>query len=121
MQHCSAPRKASEGTWITSDMIDAYCRLNQLGIARSVEVWMQNQLVGGLYGIQMGRVFVGESMFSRARDTSKVALAYLAQCGKYSLIDCQLETAHLLSMGAELILSHRKLLQMCQDSRFNIG
>lgn len=100
MKHCGAPRKGSNGTWVTHEMINAYCELNELGIAKSLEVWMGHTLVGGLYGIQMGRVFVGESMFSLQRDASKVALVHLAQSGRYQLIDCQLETDHLLSMGA---------------------
>ena len=103
MTLCAAPRADSTGTWVTDDMIDAYCRLNTMGIAQSVEVWQDEELVGGLYGIQMGSVFVGESMFSTARDASKVALVHLAQCGKFQLIDCQLETDHLNSMGAVCI------------------
>ena len=103
MKQCGAPRAASSGTWVTDAMIDAYCKLNHYGLAQSLEVWMDHQLVGGLYGIALGRVFIGESMFSRERDASKVALAHLAQCGKYKLIDCQLETNHLNSMGAKTI------------------
>ncbi len=103
MRRCGAPRMGSTGTWITDEMVAAYCHLNTLGVARSLEVWMGHQLVGGLYGIQMGRVFVGESMFSTERDASKVALVHLAQSGKYKLIDCQLETPHLNSMGATTI------------------
>lgn len=103
MRRCGAPRKGSTGTWITDEMVSAYCHLNTQGIARSLEVWMGHQLVGGLYGIQMGRVFVGESMFSTECDASKVALVHLAQSGKYKLIDCQLETPHLSSMGATTI------------------
>ena len=118
MQQCGAPRKGSAGTWVTSEMIDAYCRLNELGLARSLEVWMGERLVGGLYGIQLGQVFVGESMFSIERDASKVALVHLATCGKYQLIDCQLETAHLLSMGAVTISRDRyiELLYQHGDS-----
>ena len=107
MKQCAAPRKGSSGTWVTSEMIDAYCELNKLGMARSLEVWNEHRLVGGLYGIEMGRVFIGESMFSLERDASKVAMAHLAQCGKYDIIDCQLETAHLVSMGAETISRER--------------
>lgn len=103
MRQCGAPRRGSTGTWITDEMVSAYCHLNTLGVARSLEVWMGHQLVGGLYGIQVGRVFVGESMFSTERDASKVALVHLAQSGKYKLIDCQLETPHLNSMGATTI------------------
>lgn len=100
MKQCGAPRKGSSGTWITDEMIEAYCLMNRMGIARSLEVWNGHKLVGGLYGIQMGRVFVGESMFSLERDASKVALVHLARSGRYKLIDCQLETPHLVSMGA---------------------
>ena len=107
MKQCAAPRKGSSGTWVTTEMIDAYCELNKLGMARSLEVWMGHRLVGGLYGIEMGRVFIGESMFSLERDASKVAMAHLAQCGRYDVIDCQLETAHLVSMGAESISRER--------------
>ena len=107
MKQCGAPRKGSTGTWVTNEMIDAYCKLNAMGSAHSLEVWMGHRLVGGLYGIQMGNVFVGESMFSTERDASKVALVHLANCGKYKLIDCQLETAHLISMGAESVSRER--------------
>ena len=107
MKQCGSPRKGSTGTWVTHEMIEAYCKLNAMGSARSLEVWMGHRLVGGLYGIQMGSVFVGESMFSTERDASKVALVHLANCGKYKLIDCQLETAHLTSMGAESVSRER--------------
>lgn len=103
MKQCGAPRANSSGTWVTDAMVDAYCKLHEFGFARSLEVWMGPQLVGGLYGIQLGRLFIGESMFSRERDASKVAMAHLAQSGKYDLIDCQLENPHLTSMGAETI------------------
>jgi leucyl/phenylalanyl-tRNA--protein transferase len=103
MMRCAAPRAGSSGTWVTNDMIDAYCRLNKMGVAHSVEIWQNEELVGGLYGIGIGGVFIGESMFSSARDASKVALVHLAKCEKYQLIDCQLETDHLNSMGAVTI------------------
>jgi len=103
MTQCGAPRQGSNGTWVTADMIDAYCKLHEHGIATSFEVWQNNCLVGGLYGISLGRVFIGESMFSRVSDASKLALVHLAQCGRYDLVDCQLETPHLNSMGAETI------------------
>lgn len=103
MKQCGAPRAQSSGTWVTDDMIEAYCKLHEFGFARSLEVWMGPQLVGGLYGIQLGRVFVGESMFSRESNASKVALVHLARSGKYDLIDCQLENPHLLSMGSQNI------------------
>jgi len=88
---------------VTNDMIEAYCQLNKIGVSHSVEIWQKDELVGGLYGIRMGSVFIGESMFSNARDASKVALVHLARCGQYQLIDCQLETEHLNSMGAVCI------------------
>lgn len=107
MKACAAPRRDSSGTWVTSDMINAYCRLNEMGIAHSVEVWIDDKLVGGLYGIKFGRVFIGESMFSRQSNVSKVALVHLAQSDDIHLIDCQLETAHLTSMGATCIKRER--------------
>lgn len=101
--NCSKPRPGSEGTWITDDMADSYCELARRGVAESIEVWHDNTLVGGLYGVVTGRVFVGESMFSKQADASKVALVTLAGCGRFELIDCQLPTPHLASMGAECI------------------
>jgi len=103
MKQCGAPRANSNGTWVTDAMIDAYCRLHEYGFARSMEVWNGPRLVGGLYGIQLGTVFIGESMFSRESDASKVALAHLARSGRYDLIDCQLENPHLTSLGAQTI------------------
>jgi len=111
MKQCGAPRSGGTGTWVTDEMIDAYCKLNKMGVARSLEVWLGHRLVGGLYGIHIGSVFVGESMFSIERDASKVALVHLAQCGKYELIDCQLETDHLISMGAETV-SRKKYIEL---------
>lgn len=107
VQACAAPRSYSKGTWITNEMHTAYCRLHAIDLAHSIEVWnSNNELVGGLYGVSIGGVFSGESMFSREPDTSKialVALAYYAQRWGYALIDCQIENPHLLSMGAENI------------------
>lgn len=100
---CAAPRSKSKGTWITRNMIEAYKSLNQLGTAKSIEVWQAEELVGGLYGVEVGGIFVGESMFSKASDASKVALVHLTQECDYSLIDCQLATPHLIGMGAEEI------------------
>jgi len=114
MKQCGAIRKASGGTWVTPQMINAYCELHKMGIARSLEVWLGHRLVGGLYGIQIGEIFVGESMFSTERDASKVALAHLAQCGQYQLIDCQLETAHLISMGA-CTISRKRYIELLQQ------
>ncbi|MCB1757751.1 MAG: leucyl/phenylalanyl-tRNA--protein transferase [Gammaproteobacteria bacterium] len=100
MQACAAPRSKGAGTWITDTMIDAYHILHELGLARSIEVWLDEQLVGGLYGVMVGDIFVGESMFSRVPDASKVALVHLATVNEFKLIDCQLSTPHLQSMGA---------------------
>ncbi len=106
MEACAAPRGPGQGagTWITPEMIAAYCRLHALGYAHSVETWQGDRLVGGLYGVALGRAFFGESMFSRATDASKVALACLARqlaTWGFHFIDCQLPTAHLASLGAE--------------------
>lgn len=107
MKYCGAPRPGSTGTWVTPHMIEAYCKLNLYGIAQSIEVWLDNKLVGGLYGISLGEIFIGESMFSREKDASKVALVHLARSDQYQLIDCQLETDHLRSLGAETISRQR--------------
>ena len=102
---CAEPRHYADGTWITQEMINAYIELHRLGHAHSVEVWNnQGQLVGGLYGIQLKTLFCGESMFSRERDMSKVALVYLAEwleAKGIHTIDCQLPNDHLLSLGAK--------------------
>jgi len=101
---CSAvPREGQDGTWITDDMKQAYINLHQLGHAHSYEIWQGGELVGGLYGVQTGRVFCGESMFSRVSNASKTALITLCQSGLYDLIDCQVHTEHLESMGAKFI------------------
>ncbi len=117
IQACALPRDRSAtdqassqgndpGTWITSEMQAAYQQMHNLGHAHSVEAWRDGVLVGGLYGIAIGRVFFGESMFSRASDASKVALAHLVQQLKqwqFSLIDCQISSDHLTRLGAENI------------------
>ena len=103
---CAAPRQPDSGTWIVPQMQQAYCKMFELGHAHSIECWHDGQLAGGLYGIALGRVFFGESMFSRQADASKVALVHLAkklQQLELELIDCQMTTAHLLSMGAREI------------------
>ena len=99
----SVERQGQSGTWITPAMKIAYIQLHHQGYAHSVEVWEQNNLVGGLYGVQIGRVFCGESMFSFVSNASKVALIHLCQSKLYDLIDCQVHTDHLESMGARLI------------------
>lgn len=105
IQQC-AELRASTGTWITADMIEAYCELHRRGIAHSVEVWQQNELVGGLYGLKIGKIFCGESMFSKVSNASKVGLIYLVNKLKQQdciLIDCQIPNPHLLSLGATTI------------------
>ena len=96
-------RKDQPGTWITQEMQEAYLLLHYEGYAESVEVWQDNELVGGLYGVQMAHVFCGESMFSLVSNASKAALIWLCRSGRYELIDCQLPNDHLMSMGAEMI------------------
>jgi leucyl/phenylalanyl-tRNA--protein transferase len=106
MRACAAPREGAHGTWIHEEMIAAYCDLHRMGFAHSVETWMGNKLAGGLYGIGIGRMFYGESMFSRRTDASKIALAHLAaQLDKWNfgMIDCQMNTPHLASLGAREI------------------
>lgn len=99
-------RDGQNGTWITNDMIEAYCKLNELGIAKSVEVWEDDELVGGLYGIDLGHVFCGESMFSKVSNASKVAFISLVNLLKkenYKLLDCQVYNPHLESLGCREI------------------
>ena len=107
IRQCSAvPRKGQRGTWITSSFIDAYIRLHEQGHAHSVEVMIDGALAGGLYGVQVGRLFCGESMFSLRPDASKIALVHLVEllrAGQVPLIDCQMANPYLLSMGAEEI------------------
>lgn len=96
-------RKGQPGTWITNEMQQAYIGLHKMGDAHSVEVWREGHLVGGLYGLHMGGVFCGESMFSLQANASKSALIWLATQGDFSLIDCQLPNDHLMSLGAVMI------------------
>jgi len=96
-------RKDQPGTWILDEMQEAYIKLHQLGYAHSIEVWYEGRLVGGLYGVKCGNVFCGESMFSTMSNASKIALVWLCQNKGFSLIDCQVHTEHLESMGAEFI------------------
>ena len=95
-------RDGQHGTWITNDMIDAYCKLNELGIAKSVEVWQDDELVGGLYGVDLGNIFCGESMFSKVPNASKVAFIHWSrhlEANNYKLLDCQIYNPHLESLG----------------------
>lgn len=99
----TSERPDQDGTWITDDMKDAYIRLHHLGLAHSVEVRNENKLVGGLYGVVVGNVFCGESMFSRMSNASKAALIWLCTNKQFQMIDCQFHTSHLESLGAEFI------------------
>ena len=106
IEACASPRSYADGTWITPAMQDAYRELHLRGIAHSVEVWQQGHLVGGLYGLAMGRLFFGESMFSRTDNASKVAFVSLVEqlhACDFVLIDCQMHTQHLASFGAREI------------------
>ena len=101
-----SPRKDQDGTWITDGMQQAYINLHRMGIAHSAECWLDGELVGGLYGLSLGKVFFGESMFARQSNASKVAFVHLLDeliKDDYALIDCQVTTEHLLSLGAEEI------------------
>jgi len=108
-------RENDEGTWIVEDMIQAYCRLHDAGFAHSVETWQDDRLVGGLYGISLGRCFFGESMFARASNASKVAFVTLVEYLQnlhFDMIDCQVTTEHLLSFGAKEIPRSRFLEEL---------
>ena len=97
-------RQSQSGTWITDKMIDVYCELHQMGFAKSVEVWLDNKLVGGLYGVQFNEdVFCGESMFSYVSNASKIGFISFIQMSDFKLIDCQVHSSHLESLGAEKI------------------
>jgi len=103
MRACAAPRRDGPGTWISEDIIAGYTSLHRMGYAHSSELWLDGQLVGGAYGVCIGRMFYGESMFARVTDGSKVALAYLVHFLRrhgVAMIDCQQETGHLASLGA---------------------
>lgn len=117
MQACAQPRSGASGTWISQEMIAAYTRLHHSGVAHSVEVWREEELVGGLYGIALGRMFFGESMFSWADNASKVGFAHLVrqlQAWNFPLIDCQVANAHLFSLGA-IEISRENFQRMLLD------
>lgn len=107
---CAAPRDDISGTWITAEMRAAYVELHHRGFAHSVETWLDGRLVGGLYGLRLGGIFFGESMFSRERDASKAALAHLVErcpANGIALVDCQLASRHLSSLGSRSIPRER--------------
>lgn len=115
---CAEPRDGRAGTWIVPEMIEAYRRLHDLGFAHSVEAWREGTLVGGLYGLALGRVFFGESMFARETDASKVALVHLVErlrAAGFRVIDCQQATAHLASLGAREI-PRKTFAQLLEES-----
>src|SRR5690606_17489128 len=106
MRACAAPRRDGAGTWISEELISGYVGLHRRGYAHSSELWRDGKLVGGAYGVAIGRMFYGESMFARERDASKIALAFLVRFLRQNgveMIDCQQETAHLASLGATAI------------------
>jgi leucyl/phenylalanyl-tRNA--protein transferase len=112
MRACAAPRRDGPGTWISDEIIEGYTGLHALGYAHSAEVWLDGELVGGAYGVCIGRMFYGESMFARVSDASKVALAYLVAFLRrhgVEMVDCQQETGHLASLGAAPIARSRFL------------
>nr|WP_133126903.1 leucyl/phenylalanyl-tRNA--protein transferase [Legionella nagasakiensis] len=109
---CATSRGRKNNTWITMEMIEAYTQLHTMGYAHSFEIWHENQLAGGLYGVSLGHVFFGESMFHHIRDASKLALYHLCEtlsAWKFDFIDCQLPTKHLQRLGAEIISRHQFL------------
>ena len=117
MRACAEPREGQAGTWITDEVVAAYTSLHAAGLAHSIETWMDGELVGGLYGVAIGRAFYGESMFMRATDASKIALAHLArQLARwdFGVIDCQMATSHLASLGAREISRKEFLLVLSE-------
>lgn len=122
MRCCAAPREGANGTWISEDIVVAYCELHHLGDAHSVEVWVDKKLAGGLYGVAIGKMFYGESMFSHASNGSKIALAHLAKQlarWQFGMIDCQMTTPHLATLGAHEIprgkfIGHLQELVHCE-------
>lgn len=117
MRACAAPRRDGAGTWISEEIVRGYCGLHRAGYAHSTEVWLDGQLAGGAYGVCIGRMFYGESMFARTTDASKIALAYLVAFLKrhhVAMIDCQQETAHLASLGAAPVSRQEFLVHLRQ-------
>jgi leucyl/phenylalanyl-tRNA---protein transferase len=106
MAGCAGPREGASGTWIVAEMRAAYLRLHELGYAHSAETWIEGELAGGLYGVAIGRMFYGESMFTRRRDASKIAFIHLVrrlEAAGFGMIDCQMRTEHLASLGGREI------------------
>lgn len=122
MCHCKVIRRQGQkGTWITEEMLDAYCQLHTLGYAHSVEVWQGDELVGGLYGVSLGHCFFGESMFAKVSNASKagfITLVKKLEESGFQLIDCQVHTNHLESLGAEAIPRARFIRELQQSLSF---
>lgn len=122
IEACAEPRQRQSGTWITEEMKQAYDLLHRQGIAHSVETWLDGELVGGLYGLAIGRVFFGESMFHRQTDASKAAFVHLVRnltAWDFQLVDCQVHTEHLVSLGAVEIARKdflNRLRQLCDQA-----
>ncbi len=119
MRACAEPRPEQDGTWITDQIVEAYCALHRGGNAHSVEVWEGDALIGGLYGVAIGRMFFGESMFTRRTDVSKAALAALVfalRRAGFRVIDCQQATGHLASLGATQITREQFLKEVSELS-----
>ncbi len=119
---CSQPRAYSDDTWITRRMMNAYIKLHAMGYAHSVEIWLNDLLVGGLYGVSLGRMFFGESMFGIEKDASKVAFFYLVQqvtTWEFNLIDCQIMNDHLASLGA-ISMPRKEFLHLLVENRDNL-
>jgi leucyl/phenylalanyl-tRNA--protein transferase len=117
---CAAPRPGDAGTWLSASMRRAYGAMHHSGLAHSIEVWIDGELAGGVYGVALGRMFFGESMFTRRTDASKIAMARLAEQlvrWEFPLIDCQLETPHLLSLGAEAMSRRRFVAEIDRLTR----
>jgi leucyl/phenylalanyl-tRNA--protein transferase len=116
-------RPGQDGTWITEDMLEAYCKLNEMGIAKSLEVWQDDELVGGIYGIDLGHIFCGESMFSKVPNASKFAFITLAQkleADNYVFLDCQIYNDHLHRLGAREISRTEFLAELSQSENLNL-
>ncbi|MCY7409240.1 MAG: leucyl/phenylalanyl-tRNA--protein transferase [Chitinophagales bacterium] len=112
IKNCSYTHSLNDGgTWIDDDFIQAYMKMHQIGHAHSIEVWQDDILVGGLYGMVIGKIFCGESMFSKVSNASKAALIHICRSNNFSLIDCQVSNDHLISMGAEVI-SRKRFLEI---------
>ena len=121
LEGCAAPRNGHAGTWITPEMHQAYLTLHRQGYAHSVETWIHGELAGGLYGVALGGVFFGESMFTRVTDASKLALVHLVRClrrWEFGMIDCQMATPHLASLGARQIPRARFLRELAELVRY---